>query len=571
MQVGLAQPGEQFDNVVYVQAVPVNVSEPVHPTYSKTSLPKALPSSKKEVKLTAEEQVLLPKLGITKLGTSTLANGYDVDHYVLKNGHQVLIEKRKDNLVSLRTYAMVGSSNEDAVYKSTLYQNKGFKSGIAHLDEHCHFLSTKNYPEKNEWVERIEAYGVSLNASTSDEEVQHELHFNREDLPSMLQLHAEQVLHPHYDDTFIEQEKKNVLNEASERLESSTLRLMDKGFELMFDRPISYQTLGNREDVQATTAKDLQKFFDTYYTPTNMLTVLSGNITPTDVLPLMNKEFGHQPAKPAPLNNVGLKWAMKPDEIREQTYTDPKLSGLSMVMLGFEGPKRANRKERAVQEILETYLTGGDLSPLNRHLVDEKHLAMDVSMMTSPQKKSGISMFMMHSFEGHESQAANALMDELELLSTEPIDAKKLKEAKQTLIHNHKMALRYSEHSSEVLGSEGLTGTLDYVSDYGKYVNAVTQQDIKDYANKYMDGSSYALVYALPGNDFQESDKTSSKSGVLPSFVPHVGMPTGELPPTENNDDVKTLPLPHSPEKGPISPIAKIRDDTPASLQRTHA
>jgi predicted Zn-dependent peptidase len=185
-----------------------------------------------------------------------------------------------------------------------------------------------------------------------------------------------------YEEKNIEQERRNVLNEASERLESSSLRAMDKSFELMLDRPVSYQTLGSRNDVLDTKASDLKRFFDTFYTPTNMITVLSGNVNPTDVLPLMNKDFGHQVARPAPVNDAGLKWSMKPNEIREQTYVDPKLSGLSLVLLGFEGPSKNDKKGRATQEILENYLTGGELSPLNRHLVEEKHLAMDVSMMS---------------------------------------------------------------------------------------------------------------------------------------------------------------------------------------------
>ncbi len=477
----------------------------------------------------------LKALGIQQLPSTQLPNGNKVEHYVLKNGHQIYFERRHDNLVSLRTFIRTGSTNENSVYKSPKYQETGFQSGIAHLDEHCHFLTTQNFPNKNEWVENIEAYGVSLNASTSDEEVQHELHFNREDLPSMLQLHAEQVLHPIYEDKNIEQERKNVLNEASERLESSSLRAMDKGFELMLDRPVSYQTLGSRSDVLDTKASDLKRFFDTFYTPTNMITVLSGNVDPHDVLPLMNKEFGHQVAQPAAINDAGLKWAMKPDEIREQTYIDPKLSGLSLVLMGFEGVPKQDKKGRATQEILEAYLTGGELAPLNRHLVDEQHLAMDVSMMSSVQKNTGMSLFMMHSFEGHEQKAANALMKELTQLGSTPIDAQKLQDAKETLIHQHKMSLQHGEDSSFAIGTEALTSSVDYLAHYEQYINSITAKDIEAYAKRYMNGKSYALVYALPGEKEQSSEKTSNVDGVLPSFKPEAGpvVPSTQEPSTQ--------------------------------------
>lgn len=465
----------------------------------------------------------LKKLGIKMLPAQKLPNGHTVEHYVLKNGHQIYFERRPDNLVSLRTFIRTGSTNENSVFKSALYPETGFQSGIAHLDEHCHFLTTENYPNKNEWVEHIEAYGVDLNASTSDEEVQHELHFNREDLPSMLQLHAEQVLHPRYEEANIEQERKNVLNEASERLESSSLRLMDKGFELFFERPVSYQTLGTKEDVQSTKASDLKRFFDTFYTPTNMLTVVSGNVNPEDVLPLMNKEFGHQIGNPAPVNDAGLKWALKPGEVREQTYVDPKLSGLSLVLLGFEGPNKKDLKGRAIQEILTTYLTGGELSPLNRELVEKNHVAMDVSMMNSPQKQTGMSMFMMHTFEGYEQKSANALMAELHKLSTQPIDEQTLQAAKETLIHQQKMNLQHGEDSSYAIGAEAINGNLNYLSRYEDYINAVGPEDVQAYAQCYLNGKTYALVYALPGDEAKEGAKRSNLKGILPSFKGQVG------------------------------------------------
>jgi hypothetical protein len=157
------------------------------------------------------------------------------------------------------------------------------------------------------------------------------------------------------------------------------------------------------------------------------------------------------------------------------------------------------------------------------------------------------------------------LMDEVEQLSKKPVDAQKLDEAKNTLIHQKKMDLRYSEHSSEVLGSEGLSGTLDYVSKYPEFINSVTPQDIQDYAKKYMDGSSYALVYALPGSTHLESDKTSSTDGTLPSFVPHAGMPPGSPKPA-NDDALKTTaPQPPSPTadgRNPIANEAKVSDET---------
>jgi hypothetical protein len=143
-----------------------------------------------------------------------------------------------------------------------------------------------------------------------------------------------------------------------------------------------------------------------------------------------------------------------------------------------------------------------------------------------------MSLFMMHSFEGHEQKAANALMQELTQLGNTPIDAQKLKDAKETLIHQHKMSLQHGEDSSFAIGTEALTNSVDYLARYEQYINSITPEDVQSYAKCYLNGKSYALVYALPGEQEKSSEKTSNVDGVLPNFKPEAGpvIPTTQEP-----------------------------------------
>jgi zinc protease len=473
-----------------------------------------------------------PKL----IGTYPLVDGTDIQHYLLANGHQVLLHQTKSPIVTLRTHVNVGSDVENKVFKeTTLYPETPFNSGIAHFDEHCHFLTTEHYPQKNAWVQQVEALGVSENASTSEEEVQHELHFNREDLGNVLQLHAEQVLRVTYHDAEITQEKKNVINECSERMNSGMAELYNHGQELLYDRP-SFQTLGNRSDILRTTAKDLQRFKQTFYIPTNMITTISGDVTPQEVLPYLNKTFGAVPVSPLQQENKAhLTLALKPHEVREFTFTSPHFISSGAIYLGFKGPDKRNIKDRMAVEVLTNLLANTALSPMQRAIVDEGQLANSIDCGASAYKQSGDISFLMSSRPSKEHEAVKKLFEVLATVEKTGFSEKELQEVKSTLSHDYREALQHGSIVSRCMGSEQLTQSLPFFTEYTKYLNGVpknspeyakygdgvTVAELQRVAKQYLTRDSYALVYALPGTMHQESEKTSSlQNEALPVFHP---------------------------------------------------
>ncbi|MBY0405634.1 MAG: insulinase family protein, partial [Cyanobacteria bacterium] len=313
---------------------------------------------------------------VSVLGTPILKqsfvtpSGYPAQLFQLSNGHHVLLEQRKGALTSLRTFINTGSIHEDPIHPSRLYGKTGLPSGIAHLDEHCHFLTTQNFPEKNSWVKAVQKMGAQLNATTSPEWIQHELTFHQDDLFPMIAMHGEAVMRPKYEDGTIHQEKQNVINEAAERTQEPEAKMDSKLFELMFDRP-AFQTLGKASDVTRTTARQLQQFYDTYYTPENMITVISGNFNPQQVLNAINQEFGKNTRPLHGDEAKGLVFSLQPGQVKSATIYDPKLT-YSTAQLGFPGPHKSNFKERMAMELLMTYLTHGDGSLLNRRVKDQE-------------------------------------------------------------------------------------------------------------------------------------------------------------------------------------------------------
>ena len=98
------------------------------------------------------------------------------------------------------------------------------------------------------------------------------------------------------------------------------------------------------------------------------------------------------------------------------------------------------------------------------------------------------------------------------------------------------MSLQHGEDSSYAIGTEALTHSMDYLARYEQYINSITPEEIQAYAQKYLNGKSYALVYALPGEKERYSEKTSNVDGVLPNFTPEAGpaLATKQEPSTQD-------------------------------------
>ena len=413
---------------------------------------------------------------------------------VLKNGHQLLVVQKPGDLVGIRTFIDAGSIVENGVKPSILYKDIGFPSGIAHLDEHCHFLTTKNYPIKNQWSDEVEKAGANANASTDNEEIQHELFFNRNNLQKMLQLHAESVLNPTYNAQDIHQEKSAVLNEVALRTKRPAFKLENKLDELFFDRPAS-QTGGKSEDVQNTTPEQLKRFAESTYHPEHMVTVVVGNVNPQEVLsilgPPLSQNVNQGPVSP----NKGMLLAL--NDVKTATLYDPEWNN-SRLLFGFPAPALKDYKDRMAMEFLREALNGSVNSPLRKNLVTESSIAQSASLEYEPLKETGILRLRVICCPGNEEKALSTSLETLQSMATTPLSKERMELIRERLVSHFKTNSDTVDHTSYQMGSEAVSGTLPYYLNYETLANSIQAQDIMSIAQKYFVPQRYALVYGLP-------------------------------------------------------------------------
>jgi zinc protease len=455
------------------------------------------PSQTVQASPSGQAQTIGPATPLLLTQTFTSPSGYPLTLFTLPNGHRLMVEERPSDFIGVRTFVNSGSAVENGIKPSPLYPQSGLPSGIAHLDEHAHFLATQHFPQKNAITAALSQMGAQWNASTGEEQIQHELFFNREDLDKALRLHAESVLRPLYNASDIQQEKDAVINENLMRMGEVPYKMIDRFYELMFDRPFR-QGLGALQDVQRTAPPDLQRFHNLAYAPTNLFTVVTGNVNPQQILTILAPDFLNNPSRNGFPNNAQLRLALKPGEKRVATVVDPRITN-SRVHLGFPAPPVNNFRERMAMEFLAEILGGSRLSVLNQALVDRSGLATRVQVEAITLKQAGFCKFNVDTPVGKEREAASALLGQLALFQEGLVSQEQLAQTRQALIQRFRESFEQSRNASQRFGEEALNNTLPYLLNYEQIASLITPEDLRKVAQTYLNPNTYALVYGLPG------------------------------------------------------------------------
>ena len=142
--------------------------------------------------------------------------------------------------------------------------------------------------------------GVDLNATTGADDTQYyySLPSNKFELVALIE--SERFAHPVFREFY--EERDVVQEERRQRLEGSGFgRLFEQFGITAFDaHPYKQPGAGYMSDLQSITITDAEKFFQTYYAPSNLITAIVGDVQARTVIPILEKYFGRIPARPAP-------------------------------------------------------------------------------------------------------------------------------------------------------------------------------------------------------------------------------------------------------------------------------
>jgi len=231
----------------------------------------------------------------------------------------------------------------------------------------------EQYVKPNEFDHVLEQNGaVGINAFTAADLTGYfySLPANKTELFAYLE--SERFLHPVFREFY--KERSVVQEERRLRIESNPLGKLVEQFTTtaFMAHPYRYPTVGYMSDLRSITITDAKAFFNKYYTPSNMVTAVVGDVDPDTLIPLIEKYFGRIPRRPdpPPLRTV------EPTQTAEKRVIIPDPTQ-PLYVEGYHKPAITD-PDQAVYDAIDDIMTNGRTSRLYRRLVRDDKLAVQV-------------------------------------------------------------------------------------------------------------------------------------------------------------------------------------------------
>ncbi|CAN7296957.1 M16 family metallopeptidase [Brevundimonas sp. LjRoot202] len=186
----------------------------------------------------------------------------------------------------LRTLALTVAVRGGAKWESEA------QSGWSHCLEHLVFKGAGDMGARD-IVERIEAEGGSLNASTGYERTSFEVRALHGSLPLAMQVLSDLVFRPTLDPDEIEREKDVVAQEIAEAFDTPDDHVFEMAQTRAFEgQPLGRPILGSVISLKPITRAAIGDWRARLYSPDRMVVAASGAVDETELLALAERWFG---------------------------------------------------------------------------------------------------------------------------------------------------------------------------------------------------------------------------------------------------------------------------------------
>jgi len=191
-----------------------------------------------------------------------------------------LVPMKRAEIVTVGFFIKAGSRNENE-----------HNNGIAHFLEHMMFGGTTKRPHEK-LFQLLDGMGSEYNAVTTTEHTYYYVNGVASDLKKIVDVVLDIYINPVFNPTRIKKESKVIIEEMRLREDSPHTRLYYQMHEKVFaDTSLCKRIIGTEESVLNLRQSDFIQFRKELYIPKNTVFVISGDFTPDQISPLLDRTF----------------------------------------------------------------------------------------------------------------------------------------------------------------------------------------------------------------------------------------------------------------------------------------
>ncbi|MBQ4875285.1 MAG: insulinase family protein [Rickettsiaceae bacterium H1] len=367
---------------------------------------------------------------------------------ILPNGFRIITDRMEQvDSVAMSVWVNAGSRCETEK-----------NCGIAHFLEHMAFKGTASR-SATDIAKEFDAIGGQFNAYTGKEETVYYAKVLKENFTKALDIIADILLSPNFDEVEIEKERGVVLQEIAQTEDHPDDILFDKYVETAYPgQSLGRPILGTPELVNSFGREHLRDFTKKNYYSNNMLLSVAGNIGHEEVVSIAEKLFSILPENKS--SDSVERAEYKGGDFREKRDLEQ-----IHIALGFNGCSYYDNSYYPIQ-VLSLILGGGMSSRLFQEVREKHGLAYSIAAFNKSYKDVGLLTI----YSGTEPDKIQKLLD---------IVSKEVKKIADKINEDELKRAKSQIKSSLLMNMENNSSRVDVAgSSYVRYDRYVSKQEI---------------------------------------------------------------------------------------------
>lgn len=450
-----------------------------------------------------------------------------VSSKMLDNGLIVLAKSTTpQDLVSIFVVVRSGSSTE----------KEYAGSGISHLVEHMIFKGTKTR-KTGDIDKEIRSYGGFSNGSVSQDLTEFHITLPSKYLPQAISILKDMLLNASFDKNEFDKEKEVILKEIrlnNDEPQSKMFQLLNQTAYIR--HPYKYPVIGYEKNFSALTREDAVKYYNRMYVPNRIAIAVVGGIDDKDAVSIVEKEFvDFRPADYGLMDTV----PSEPVQIDNRFLEEEAPISLSYLAMGFHSTSLLS-EDLFAMDVLAIILGRGDNSRLNAELFKNKRLVHNISCWNYTPKDPGLFVISAILDKDKTDAAERSISEEIKKIKDAGPGDEELETARRMVLGDYIFSLQTTEaQAGDMAQNYILSGSYDLSRRYVRGIQAVTKQDVKRAANRYLRPDNLTTIKLLPPG----AELVVSKQAVsaVPDTIKKAVLPNGLIVLARENKKTPTV------------------------------
>ena len=418
----------------------------------------------------------------------------------LKNGLTVLLmEQREVPIISFNFIVKSGSVADPAG-----------KEGLASLTAELLRKGTKTRTA-DQLSGELDFIGGTLGAFTNYDYTFGTAEFVKKDIAKGLELLSDVLLNP----TFPQDEVKKLQTQNIDEIKASkdeaagVIGAYYSSF-LFGKHPYGRPSYGDERSLAAVARADVEKFYQTYYTPSNTILAVVGDFDTAEMERMLSEKFGAWPDRAAPA--VALD-APAASTGRKLLLVDKPDSAQTFYYIGNLGVPRTN-KDRVMVNVVNTLFGGRFTSMLNSELRIKTGLTYGARSIFDLRKAPGPFYISTYTKNATTERAIDLTLDILKRLHEKGITEEELKSAKSYITGQYPPRIETTDQLASLIAQLEFYGLDEAeVNTLYSQIDAMTLADARRIIKDYYPLDN--LVFVLIG-------KASEIEPVVKKYAPNL-------------------------------------------------